>query len=148
VADAQHTAWEEHAQRELTRSGHRSGGAREHVLSLLSRQQCCLTAQEIHERLRESDRAVGLASVYRALEVLARLGLVRRIDVDGTASYEPADPSGEHHHHAICDRCGKLAAFADPEIEQAIDVVADRLGFEIDGHEVVLRGACPDCAAA
>ncbi|MGZ8633631.1 MAG: Fur family transcriptional regulator [Solirubrobacteraceae bacterium] len=148
MSDVQHTAWEEHAQRELTRSGHRSGGAREQVLGLLSRQHCCLTAQEIHEQLREGDRAVGLASVYRALEVLARLGLVRRIDVDGTASYEPADPSGEHHHHAICDRCGKLEAFADPELEQLIDGVAERLGFAIDGHEVVLRGACPECASA
>ncbi len=148
MPDAQQTAWEEHAQRELTRSGHRAGGAREQVLGLLSRQRCCLSAQEIHDRLREADRAVGLASVYRALEVLARLGLVRRIDVDGTASYEPASPSGEHHHHAICDRCGKLAAFEDPQIERLIDGVAERLGFEIEGHEVVLRGACPDCVSA
>jgi len=143
-----HTAWEEHAQRELTRSGHRAGGAREQVLSLLARQHCCLSAQEIHDRLGETDRAVGLASVYRALEVLARLGLVHRVDVDGTAAYEPADPSGEHHHHAICDRCGKLDVFEDAELEQTIAGVAARLGYSVGGHDVVLRGTCPACAAA
>jgi Fur family ferric uptake transcriptional regulator len=143
-----HTAWEEHAQRELSRSGHRAGGAREQVLSLLARQQCCLSAQEIHDRLRTTDRAVGLASVYRAVEVLTRLGLVHRVDVDGTAAYEPADPSGEHHHHAICDRCGKLQAFEDPELERLIDGVAERLGYSVGGHDVVLRGTCPGCAAA
>ncbi len=142
-----HTTWEEHAQRELTRSGHRSGGAREQVLSLLARQHCCLSAQEIHDHLSETERSVGLASVYRALEVLARLGLVHRVDVDGTAAYEPADPSGEHHHHAICDRCGRLDAFEDPNLEALIESVAQRLGYVLEGHDVVLRGACPDCAA-
>jgi Fur family transcriptional regulator, ferric uptake regulator len=139
--------WTEHARRELSRSGHRAGGAREEVLALLARQECCLSAQEIHDRLRAGGRrGVGLASVYRALDVLAQLGLVRRIDVDGVAAYEPADPSGEHHHHAICDRCGKMDAFEDPELERLIEDVAERLGYDAGSHDVVLRGACPDCA--
>jgi len=139
--------WVEHAQRELSRAGHRSGGAREEVLALLGRQGCLLSAQEIHDQLRTGARGVGLASVYRALELLASLKLVHRVDVDGTACYEPADPSGEHHHHAICDRCGKLAVFEDPELERVLDVVGARLGYDVGAHDVVLRGACPDCSA-
>jgi Fur family ferric uptake transcriptional regulator len=139
--------WVEHAQRELSRAGHRSGGAREEVLALLGRQRCLLSAQEIHEQLRATGRSVGLASVYRALELLANLKLVHRVDVDGTACYEPADPSGEHHHHAICERCGKLAVFEDPELERVLDVVGTRLGYDVGEHDVVLRGACPECAA-
>ena len=139
--------WVEHAQRELSRAGHRSGGAREEVLALLGRQRCLLSAQEIHEQLRATGRSVGLASVYRALELLANLKLVHRVDVDGTACYEPADPSGEHHHHAICDRCGKLAVFEDPELERVLGLVGARLGYAVGDHDVVLRGACPDCAA-
>jgi Fur family ferric uptake transcriptional regulator len=137
--------WTEHAHRELSRAGHRSGGAREEVLGLLARQDCCLSAQEIHDRLRGEGKGVGLASVYRALDVLAQLKLVHRIDVAGTACYEPADPSGEHHHHAICDRCGKMDAFEDPELERLIDGVGARLGYDVGGHDVVLHGSCPDC---
>jgi Fur family ferric uptake transcriptional regulator len=140
--------WVEHAQRELTRAGYRKAGAREEVLALLDRQGCLLSAQEIHDQLRDTGRGVGLASVYRALELLASLKLVHRVDVDGTACYEPADPSGEHHHHAICDRCGKLAVFEDPELERVLHVVGERLGYDIGGHDVVLRGACPDCSGA
>jgi Fur family transcriptional regulator, ferric uptake regulator len=140
------TPWTDHAHRELSRAGHRAGGAREEVLSLLARQDCCLSAQEIHDRLRSDGKSVGLASVYRALDVLDQLRLVRRIDVDGTACFEPADPSGDHHHHAICDRCGKMDAFEDPELERLIDDLGDRLGYAVGGHEIVLRGACPDCA--
>ena len=132
---------------ELTRTGHRAGGAREQVLALLARQPCCLSAQEIHDRLRAGDgRAPGLASVYRALDTLTGLRLVHRLDVDGTACFEPADPSGDHHHHAICDECGKRDAFEDPELERIIDGLADKLGYDLGEHDIVLRGRCPDCA--
>jgi Fur family ferric uptake transcriptional regulator len=139
--------WSEHARRELNRAGHRTGGARDAVVELLAGQDCCLSAQDIHDRLRGGERAVGLASVYRALDVLTQLGLTRRVDVGGTAAYEPASPGGEHHHHAICDRCGKLDAFEDEQLEALIDGVAERLGYAIGEHEVVLRGACPECSA-
>ncbi len=144
--DAQ--AWRDHALRALADAGHRSGGARAEVLGLLARQHCCLSAQAIHDRLRDERRGVGLASVYRALDVLATLRLVHRIDVDGTACYEPADPSGEHHHHAICDRCGRMSPFADEDLERLVHAVGERLGYAVDAHDIVLRGACPDCARA
>lgn len=134
--------WADHAHKRLRAAGHRSGGARSEVVGLLSTQHCCLSAQEIHTRL--GGRA-GLASVYRALDALASLELVHRVDVDGIACYEPADPGGEHHHHAICDGCGRMDAFADSDLEGLIDSVADRLGYAIGGHDVVLRGKCPDC---
>ena len=142
------STWTDHAREELARAGHRAGGARGEVLELLGRQSCCLSAQEIHDRLREGGRTVGLASVYRALDALAQLGLVHRIDVSGTACFEPADPSGEHHHHAICDRCGKMDAFEDAELERLIDSLGERLGYAVGGHDIVLRGSCPECSAA
>ena len=138
--------WAEHARGVLRRAGHRAGGAREEVVALLGAQDCCLSAQEIHERLRADGRGVGLASVYRALDVLAQLRLVHRVDVAGTACFEPADPSGEHHHHALCERCGKLDAFEDPELERVLEGVATRLGYDVGAHDLVLRGSCPDCA--
>src|SRR3954449_11967062 len=121
------SAWAEHAQRELARAGHRAGGARAEVLDLLADQRCLMNAQEIHDALRGHDRAVGLASVYRALDILAGLGLVHRVEVGGTACYEPADPSGEHHHHAICNTCGERAPFEDPELEALIQRAGERL---------------------
>jgi len=66
----------------------------------------------------------------------------------GTARYEAAHPDGEHHHHLVCDRCGKVTQFEDPALEAAIDQVAARLDYQVGAHDVVLRGACPDCASA
>jgi Fur family ferric uptake transcriptional regulator len=144
-ARQQRAEWAEHARRELSRAGHRSGGARTAVLELVARQDCCLTAQEIFDALRADGRDAGIASVYRALELLTRMGLVRRVELADAAGYEPALPGGEHHHHVVCERCGKVSAFEDDALERAIDRLAGRLDFDVDGHDVVLRGACEDC---
>lgn len=140
--------WREHALATLAGAGYRRGGARTAVVELLGGQRCALTAQEIDERLRASGRAVGRASVYRILEMLTELRLVQRIDVgQGVARYEPHQPGGEHHHHLVCDRCGTIAPFADPALEQAIERVSGRLQFDVGDHDVVLHGCCRDCAA-
>jgi Fur family ferric uptake transcriptional regulator len=112
----------------------------------LSAQKCCLTAQEIFDQLREDGRAVGIASVYRVLEVLAELGLVQRVDVgDGAARFEPAYPSGEHHHHLLCSNCGDVVAFEDAALERVILKLGERLDAVIEGHDVVLHGVCAAC---
>lgn len=138
--------WLEHARQTLQAAGYHRGGAREAVLELLAAERCALSAQEIDERLRGGGRTVGRASVYRSLELLAGLKLVQRIDLgDGTARFEAADPHGDHHHHVVCGRCGRLEPFADPALEQAIERLAGRLSFAVDEHEVVLRGECRTC---
>jgi Fur family ferric uptake transcriptional regulator len=138
--------WADHARKVLERSGHHRGAARERLIELLSRQQCALTAQEIEDALRGGERGVGRASIYRALELLYDHELVNRLDVgDGIARYELADPAGEHHHHLVCEGCGRLVAFDDPGLERAIDRVSERLGVRVNHHDVVLRGACEDC---
>jgi Fur family transcriptional regulator, ferric uptake regulator len=139
-------SWREHTEHALREAGFRAGGARAAVLDLMSGQDCCASAQEIHASLRASDRSVGIASVYRVLEVLAELRLVQRVDVgDGIARFEPASPGGDHHHHVVCEDCGKVEPFSDPSLERAIASASGRLGYNVDAHEVVLRGECGDC---
>src|SRR5437660_10506625 len=141
-------AWTNDALESLDSAGYRRGGARRAVVDLLGRQNCCMSAQEIFDRLRRARRPVGIASVYRTLETLTDLRLVKRIDTgDGIARYEPARPDGDHHHHLVCRDCGKVEAFADPRLERAINRVADGLGYNVHEPEVVLTGACADCAA-
>src|SRR5689334_19636896 len=140
--------WNAHARAVLEDAGHRWGSARLAVVDVLAGQSCCLTAREIADELDRRGTRTGLASVYRALELMHGLGLLQRLDVgDGTARYELADPSGQHHHHVVCDRCGRVTAFEDERLEQAIHALAERVDHAIDAHDVVLRGECPRCAA-
>jgi Fur family ferric uptake transcriptional regulator len=143
-------SWRDHTETALRDAGFRAGGARAAVLDLMASQDCCASAQEIHEALRgKGRRSVGIASVYRVLDVLTELRLVQRVDVgDGIARFEPARPDGDHHHHVVCDDCGKVEPFSDSSLETAIARASARLGYSVDAHEVVLRGECGDCRDA
>ena len=143
------SAWTDHALTTLEREGYRTGTARRTVVELLGRQDCCLSAKEITEALRDQGTEVGLASVYRALELLDALRLVQRLDAgEGVVRYEPADTGDGHHHHIVCERCGQVAAYEDEALERAIHELAARLSWDVDSHDVVLRGRCPGCAAS
>src|SRR5437763_16651891 len=91
--DLRVTSWSNEAVAALEADG-RSGGARRAVIDLIGRQDCCLTAQQIFDRLRSEGRRVGIATVYRVLDQLSERGLLQRVDVGaGTARYEAALPS-------------------------------------------------------
>jgi Fur family ferric uptake transcriptional regulator len=148
MAAAVDSAWSEHALAMLDEAGYRRGGARTAVVEALARHGCAVTALELEEELRRRRVQVGRASVYRALELLEELRLVQRFEAArGVASYERVDPSGHHHHHAICRRCGRMEPFEDPGLERAIGQVAEQVPFEIAEHDVVLRGLCERCAS-
>jgi len=139
MATSIETGWAEHALETLQAAGHRRGGARTAVVEALARQDCAVTALDLDDELRRRKPPVGRASVYRALEQLEELGLVRRMEVcRGTAGYERIDPDGHHHHHAICRDCGRL--------ERAIGKLSETISFKVTEHDVVLRGTCERCA--
>jgi Fur family ferric uptake transcriptional regulator len=141
-------SWASHAREVLSDAGHRTGGAREAVVETLACQDCCLSAQEISEELRAKRGRVGLASVYRALDLLHGHGLVQRLDVgEGGARYERVSPHGDHHHHFVCERCGAVVAFEDEALERAIERLGARLRHSVHSHDVTIRGECPECAA-
>ncbi len=147
-------AWAEQARAVVRRAGHRRGGARDLLIDVFAREGCALTVQEIDERLRAwlrdgvASRGVGIASVYRGVEVLLDLHLITRVEVgDGVARYEraPLEHHDHHHHHFVCDSCGLLVPFDDDALENAIGALENRFGFEATEHEVVLRGTCLGC---
>lgn len=140
--------WQEHAQGALSRAGYRASAPRAAVVGALSELGCSVTAKEIADLLDEQDQSVGLASIYRALDLLDRMHLVNRFEVgEGVARYEPAHPGGEHHHHLVCQSCGNVSAFEDPALERAIESLSRRVDYSIDAHDVTLRGECPACHA-
>jgi len=146
VAHGSSIDWERAARTALKDGGHRAGGARGAVVSLLGGQHCCLSAQEISQELHESGSDVGIASVYRALELLHGMGLVQRVEFgDGGARFEPVVPGGEHHHHAVCDRCGRVTPFEDERIEKQLEQLAGNLKHSMSGHDLVIRGECSRC---
>ena len=139
--------WAQHALVTLQEAGLRRGGARTAVVEALAAHECAVTALDLDDELARRRPRVARASVYRALEQLEQLGLVQRIEVcRGTAGFERVDPTGHHHHHAICRDCGRMVPFEDPRLERALEHVAGEMSFDVTEHDVVLRGLCDRCA--
>jgi Fur family transcriptional regulator, ferric uptake regulator len=141
------TAWIERAEATLSAAGHKRGGARRALLELLEAQRCALTAVEIEDALREAERRVSRASIYRILDELEQLRLVQRVETGQTmVRYERVAAQAEHHHHLVCDGCGLVMPFSDEALEQAISSLSRRVPLTVSEHEIVLRGSCSDCS--
>ena len=116
MASSPTVTWTEHVHAALARAGLKRGGARERVIELLAGQPCALSAVQIEDALRERGTPTGRASIYRVLDLLNEHGLVERVAVGQgqQALFERVAPDGEHHHHLLCEQCGRLVAFDDP----------------------------------
>jgi Fur family ferric uptake transcriptional regulator len=148
AAQAGAGGWLGRAEATLARAGRKRGGARRALLELLDAQTCALTAQQIEQALRGGERrAVSRASVYRILDELERLRLVQRVETgQAMVRYERVCDSHEHHHHLVCDECGLVMPFSDAGLERAIAKLSGEVPLEVSEHEIVLHGACRDCA--
>ena len=98
-----------------------------------------------------NDDSLAQSSVYRNLTILEDAGAVTRIVTrDDFARYELAEHLTEHHHHLICSTCGdvidfSLAAKTEAALDKALDHVAKKLGFQVEGHRLDLLGVCVGC---
>jgi Fur family ferric uptake transcriptional regulator len=104
---------------------------------LESSEQRHLSAEAIYRALLETGEELGLATVYRVLTQFERAGLVSRHNFEGgTAVFELADRT--HHDHMVCLDSGRVIEFYDERIEDIQREIADRHGFEIEEHSLVL----------
>ena len=101
----------------------------------------------------EADKSLAQSSVYRNLTILEEVGAVTRIITrDDFARYELAEDLTGHHHHLICTSCGDVADFSltgetESQLDNALHLAAEQLGFQVEAHRLDLLGVCSDCAA-
>ncbi len=128
--------------------GLRSTDQRRLIVETFFRSPDHVSIEELLAQVRALDPRVGYATVYRTLKLMADSGVASEREFgDGLTRYELADAKG-HHDHLICDNCGRITEFEEPEIERLQDRVAATYGFALRTHKHELYGTCPDCAAA
>ncbi len=103
------------------------------------------SAREIHALMAERGHAIGLATVYRTLQLLADHGEVDviRASEGGEASYRRCSTS--HHHHLVCRSCGATVEVEGPAVERWTRAIADEHGFAEVSHSLEIFGTCPGC---
>ncbi len=126
---------------------------REAILESLSKASKHMSAKEIYASLGKSYPGMGLTTVYRTLELLARMGLITKITLgDGQSRYEfKSSEKEKHHHHLICTECGKIINYSEflaeelKLVRKTEERLAKKYDFKILDHNIEFLGICEKC---
>ena len=132
----------------LAANGCRLTSSRKAVMEVVQRADAALSPQTILQQAKKTHPKLGLVTVYRTLNLMAELGLVRRVHREnGCHGYVAATPG--HHHVVICRGCGRAVEFsADGELDALIARVESSTGYKIDHHLLQLSVLCATCRRA
>jgi Fe2+ or Zn2+ uptake regulation protein len=116
---------------------------REIILEEIRRSKTHPTADELYERIKKKLPRVSLATVYRNLEILSEVGLIKKLEISGRQKRFDWDPEG--HDHVFCVHCQRIdnighAASSAPEVESI-----QEQGYRITGRRIEFFGLCPKC---
>ncbi len=131
-------------QQVFRQNGVRLTAARRTVLQVLSEAAEHLEIAELHRRARQLNPGIGLASVYRTIELLNQLRLIKHVHVDHRHQHF-ALTTETHCHHLICRSCGAVVEFSDCGVDGLVRALARRTRYRIDSHTMDLFGTCPEC---
>ena len=135
---------EESIIQQLSEAGYRITRSRRAVIRALQEDEGHASPAEVHTRAKGHCPTVGLVTVYRTLDLLAEMGLARRIhSCNGCQGY--ALSSHGHHHHLVCRNCGATLEFQGCDLAPLLQRVSQETGFRIESHLLELAGLCAAC---
>lgn len=129
----------------LKHAGYKLTKARLTVLEVIERASGHLTSAEVLDGVAAVNPAVGRASVFRTLDLLTRLSIVRPTYIGTSMTPYYVLMPGGHHHHIICTECSKVIEFSDCGLEQMAQALEDRLHVKLTGHLLEFYGQCAEC---
>jgi len=116
------------------------------VLNAIVGSQARMSAADIYARAGRECHDLGLATVYRTLDILAEIGAIRRVHLDdGCEGFAAA--SAEHGHHLVCRQCSATVEIEGCDLTGMLRRVEASTGFKVDEHWLELVGRCPACQA-
>jgi len=129
---------------DLKTKGLKATSQRLAVLTAVTHAEGCFTPRGLYESLKNTQAAIGLTTVYRALEALERAGFICRIESVGDERLY-ARRSRMHHHHLVCDGCARIVEFGDCTLSKLAGQLERETGFVIHGHSLEFHGLCHVC---
>ncbi|ANK59580.1 transcriptional repressor [Loigolactobacillus backii] len=118
------------------------------VVSLLANEAGHLSAEEIYLRVKQTTPDIGLATVYRTLDILSELRIVNKVSfTDGLVRYDLRREGAQQHfhHHLLCVQCGKIEEIHEDLLADVEQVVASWYHFQVTDHKLTFQGLCADC---
>lgn len=129
----------------LRAAGYKITKARLTVLQAIEDLGGHVTSTEILHAVYQADSSIGRASVFRTLDMLTRLCIVRPTFVDGHHGPSYVLMPEGHHHHIVCTHCHRVYEFDECNLDDIADTLADKFNMELTGHLVEVYGLCAEC---
>lgn len=105
-----------------------------------------LSAEDLCDLLDKEGEPISLSTIYRNLKLMARMGILRELELaEGQKRYEINQPAPHHHHHLICVRCNKTIEFKNDSVLKVGAKTADRSGYHLLDCQLLIHGICPSC---
>ncbi len=103
------------------------------------------TIEELYDIVHKKDSSIGLATVYRTVNMLYELRLVAKLDLlDARDRYEIIK-SKHFHHHLVCDECSKIIEVQHDLLDELENMITKEIGFMIKNHSLKVNGICKEC---
>jgi Fur family ferric uptake transcriptional regulator len=105
-----------------------------------------LSAEDLYNRLESEGEGISLSTIYRTLKLMARMGILRELELaEGHKHYELNQPYPYHHHHLICVRCSKTIEFKSDTILKIGSKTAQKEGYHLLDCQLTIHAVCPSC---
>lgn len=105
-----------------------------------------LSAEELYDLLEQQKQGISLSTIYRTLKLMARMGILRELELaEGHKHYELNQPYPHHHHHLICVRCNKTIEFKNDSVLKMGIKQADKEGYQVLDCQLTIHAVCPTC---
>jgi Fur family ferric uptake transcriptional regulator len=132
----------------IRESGHKLTPQRRAVIKVMAASQDHVTPDDLYDKSRRVNPAIGRVTVYRTLDLLNELGLLCRVHGEnGCRSYMLRKPL-EHHHHLVCSSCGRVVDFTNCNLDEMEKTLSEESGFAIKGHLLEFYGVCRSCISS
>ena len=113
---------------------------------MLEHNELHMSSEEIHARLKQMHPGIGVATVYRTLQLFDKMQIIRKTGLeDGFTRYELNDQNQHAHHHLICNSCGNVINMEDDLLDELEEQIYIKMGFTVHNHNLKFYGLCKNC---
>ena len=126
--------------------GLKQSGQRRDILKTFLKTEKHLTADELFRLVKKKNPSIGVATVYRTIKLICDCGLGRELRLDNDSVRYEHLFNHDHHDHLYCINCGELTEVVDREIEKLQQKLAQKAGFKMQGHRLIIHGLCRKCS--
>ena len=131
----------------LSSNNYKLTSQREDILKvLIENQNNHFSADSLLNKVKEINPDIGLATIYRNLELFCQLGITYELDFDSSYKYYELNIEEKHHHHLVCINCNKIIEFNDKTLENFEKELENKYKFKIVNHQIKFYGICEECA--